>query len=135
MDESDLRVGGWKKPRRITLPRLLGLLLVLALALLLTSLAESCPMVLLQAMAAGLPALATSVGGVPEVLRHDREGLVVPAGDAAQVAAALALLRDDPERRRAMGAAARDRVLAGYTLDHCLDRLTALYAPEAPCAC
>ena len=35
MDESDLRVGGWKKPRRITLPRLLGLLLVLALALLL----------------------------------------------------------------------------------------------------
>ena len=104
-------------------------------ALLLTSLAESCPMVLLQAMAAGLPALATSVGGVPEVLRHDREGLVVPAGDAAQVAAALALLRDDPERRRAMGAAARDRVLAGYTLDHCLDRLTALYAQEAPCAC
>ena len=35
MDESDLRVGGWKKPRRITLLRLLGLLLVLALALLL----------------------------------------------------------------------------------------------------
>ncbi len=104
-------------------------------ALLLTSLAESCPMVLLQAMAAGLPALATTVGGVPEVLREGREGLLVPAGDAAQVATALSVLRDDPERRRAMGTAARDRVLAGYTLDHCLDRLTALYAQEAPCAC
>ncbi len=104
-------------------------------ALLLTSLAESCPMVLLQAMAAGLPALSSAVGGVPEVLREGREGLLVPAGDAARVAAALSLLRDDPTRRRAMGDAARERVLAAYTLEHCLDRLVAVYDPEVPCAC
>lgn len=104
-------------------------------ALLLTSLAESCPMVLLQAMAAGLPALATAVGGVPEVLREGREGLLVPAGDAAQVAAALCVLRDDPARRRAMGDAARERVLAAYTLEQCLDRLGAVYDLEVPCAC
>ena len=104
-------------------------------ALLLTSLAESCPMVLLQAMSAGLPALATTVGGVPEVLREGREGLLVPAGDAARVAAALSVLRDDPARRRAMGDAARERVLAAYTLEHCLDRLGAVYALEVPCAC
>jgi glycosyltransferase involved in cell wall biosynthesis len=104
-------------------------------ALLLTSLAESCPMVLLQAMAAGLPALATAVGGVPEVLREGREGLLVPAGDAARVAAALSALRDDPVRRRAMGDAARERVLAAYTLEHCLDRLGAVYDLEVPCAC
>lgn len=104
-------------------------------ALLLTSLAESCPMVLLQAMSAGLPALATAVGGVPEVLREGREGLLVPAGDAARVAVALSVLRDDPVRRRAMGDAARERVLAAYTLEHCLDRLGAVYDLEVPCAC
>ena len=72
---------------------------------------------------------------MPEVLREGREGLLVPAGDAARVAAALSVLRDDPARRRAMGDAARERVLAAYTLEHCLDRLGAVYALEVPCAC
>lgn len=104
-------------------------------AFLLTSLAESCPMVLLQAMASGLPAVATSVGGVPEVLRHEREGLLVPAGDPDAVAAALRTLRDDPTRRRVLGTAARERILAQYTLDGCLDSLERVYAGGRPCGC
>ncbi|ANH40214.1 Mannosylfructose-phosphate synthase [Nocardioides dokdonensis FR1436] len=104
-------------------------------ALLLTSLAESCPMVLLQAMASGLPVVATSVGGVPELLRHEREALLVPAGDPDAVATALSRLRDDPALRRALGAAARQRVLAHHTLEGCLDDLERVYAGGRPCGC
>lgn len=112
-------------------------------ALVLTSLAESCPLVLLQAMASGLPVAATTVGGVAEVVREGVEGLLVAPGEPAALAAALAALRDDPDRRARMGAAARERVLAAYTLDHCLDGLEAVYAGRGPaqgagvvaCAC
>ncbi|NYD59510.1 glycosyltransferase involved in cell wall biosynthesis [Nocardioides marinisabuli] len=104
-------------------------------ALVMTSLAESCPLVLLQALSSGLPVVATTVGGVVEVVRHGREGLLVAPGRPAAVTAALAVLRDDPGRRAAMGAAARERVLTAYTLEHCLDGLEAVYAGEAPCAC
>lgn len=68
-------------------------------------------------------------------MRHGREGLLVAPGRPAAVAAALAVLRDDPGRRAAMGAAARERVLRAYTLERCLDALEAVYAGEAPCAC
>ncbi len=101
-------------------------------ALVLTSLAESCPLVLLQAMASGLPVVATTVGGVAEVVREGRDGLLVAPGEAADLAAALAALRDDPDRRVRMGRAARQRVRAAYTLDHCLDGLEAVYAGSRP---
>lgn len=112
-------------------------------ALVLTSLAESCPLVLLQAMASALPVVATTVGGVAEVVREGRDGLLVAPGEPADLAAALAALRDDPDRRVRMGATARQRVQAAYTIDHCLDGLGAVYAGCRPgrdagvvaCAC
>jgi glycosyltransferase involved in cell wall biosynthesis len=110
----------------------------------LTSAAENCPLALLEAMAAGLPVVATAVGGVPEVVRGGVDGLLVPAGDRAAVASALARLAGDEGLRRRMGASARSRILDGYTLEHCLDGLTASYEAsrrtghgvdrgEAPC--
>lgn len=93
----------------------------------LTSAAENCPLSLLEAMASGLPVVATAVGGIPEVVRHGVDGLLCPAGDGAAVAAALATLAGDAGLRRRMGAAARQRILDGYTLDHCLDGLTTSY--------
>ncbi|MCD4534498.1 glycosyltransferase family 4 protein [Nocardioides sp. cx-169] len=100
----------------------------------LTSAAENCPLALLQAMACGLPAVATAVGGVPEVLRDGVEGLLCEVGDVAGLAAGLSALAEDPAARARMGAAARSRVLDGYTLDHCLDGLLESYARARTCA-
>jgi glycosyltransferase involved in cell wall biosynthesis len=63
---------------------------------------EGLPISLLEAMAAGVPCVATSVGGVPEVVSN--EGLLVPAGDADALADALSTLLGAPELREAVGA-------------------------------
>lgn len=93
----------------------------------LTSAAENCPLSLLEAMASGLPVVATAVGGVPEVVRDGRDGLLCTAGDRGGLARALATLAGDASLRARMGASARQRVLERFTLDHCLDGLTASY--------
>lgn len=80
----------------------------------LPSAAEACPMALLQAMALGIPVVATRVGGVPEVARDGVDGLLVAPGDVDQLARALATLAGDPRRRRAMGARAQRRVREHY---------------------
>jgi glycosyltransferase involved in cell wall biosynthesis len=95
---------------------------------LLTSRNEGTPVALVEAAAAGVPAVATRVGGVPSVVDDGRTGVLVPAGDAAAIAAAVvALVRDEP-RRRAMGAAARARAVAKWSDARLLADLRALYA-------
>ncbi|WP_298748169.1 glycosyltransferase family 4 protein [uncultured Nocardioides sp.] len=94
----------------------------------LTSAAESCPMALLQAMATGLPAVATAVGGVPEVWGPVAPQLLCPPGDPHSLASALDRLVADPALRADLGARARERVLATYTTEHCLDGLQRTYA-------
>jgi glycosyltransferase involved in cell wall biosynthesis len=71
------------------------------------SLFEGMPVSLLEAMATGLPPVATRVGGVPEVATDGVDALLVPPRDEAALAAALISLLTDPARRRALGAAAR----------------------------
>ena len=63
-------------------------------------------MAAIEAMAAGLPVVAAAVGGVPELVVDGETGLLTPPGDAAALAAALADLADDAEKRRRFGAAA-----------------------------
>ena len=67
---------------------------------------EGLPISLLEAMAAGVPCVATSVGGVPEVINNGSEGLLVPAGDGIALADALNALLHAPELRKAIGARA-----------------------------
>jgi len=67
---------------------------------------EGLPISLLEAMAAGVPCVATSVGGVPEVINNGNEGLLVPAGDGVALADALNALLHAPELRNAIGARA-----------------------------
>lgn len=86
-----------------------GRLLAAADMLLLTSLSEGIPLTLLEGMAAGLPVVATKVGGVPEVVEHGVTGLLVPAGDDQAVAEAILQLAANPEQRQSLGAAGRDR--------------------------
>jgi glycosyltransferase involved in cell wall biosynthesis len=70
----------------------------------------------IEAMAAGLPVVASSVGGLPELVADGETGILVPAGDAVALAEALARLLDDPELRRSYGAAARRRALERFDL-------------------
>lgn len=105
--------------------------LAAAHALALTSAAENCPMVLLQAMASGRPVVATAVGGVPEVVRDGVDGLLCRVDDRDGLATALAEVVDHPDRAAAMGRSARARIVAGWTLRHCVDGLQDVYRQDA----
>jgi glycosyltransferase involved in cell wall biosynthesis len=76
----------------------------------LSSRSEGAPMSILEAMAAGLPVVATRVGGVDELVADGDTGMLVPPGDAAALSAALGLLIADPALRRRLGEAGRERV-------------------------
>jgi glycosyltransferase involved in cell wall biosynthesis len=68
---------------------------------------EGTPTALVEAMSAGLPVVATDVGGVGALLTHERNGLLVPPGDPSALAAALAHLRDDAALRRRLARAGK----------------------------
>jgi len=89
--------------------------------------AEGLPMAVLEAMAAGKAVLASSVGGIPELLQDGVNGLLVPPHDADALAAALARLLGDDSLRRQLGAAARATVEAQYSTQAVCGRLAALY--------
>jgi glycosyltransferase involved in cell wall biosynthesis len=88
---------------------------------------EGTPVSLIEAAAAGLPAVSTDVGGVGEVVGGDT-GLLVPRGDAEALAEALLRLAADPEGRRARGRAARLRAVDRYGIERLLGDVAALYA-------
>ena len=83
----------------------------------LPSIYEGLPLAILEAMAAGLPVVATAVSGNPEAVEDGTTGLLVPPESAAALADALIALLADPERRRAMGEAGRARVAARFSID------------------
>jgi glycosyltransferase involved in cell wall biosynthesis len=88
---------------------------------------EGMPMALLEAMSFGLPVIATAVGGVPEIITPEVDGLLVPPGDIAALAAAMARLVGDPQLRRRLGVAARATVANRFSLEAAVERLLALY--------
>ena len=75
---------------------------------------ESFPRVVLEAMSFDLPIVSTAVHGIPEIVRPDREALLVPPGDSAALADALRRMLASPETGRALAAQARARVAAEY---------------------
>jgi glycosyltransferase involved in cell wall biosynthesis len=87
---------------------------------------EGTPVSLIEAAAAGLPAVATEVGGVHEVV-SEKTGILVPRGDAGALADALLLMAVDPARRRSCGRAARRRALDRYGAERLLGDVDALY--------
>lgn len=88
---------------------------------------EGFPNAVLEAMAARLPVVATSTGGIPEAVDDGRTGLLVPVRGPAELGAALALLIGDARLRRAMGDAGRARVEAEFALDACAAAYARLY--------
>jgi glycosyltransferase involved in cell wall biosynthesis len=81
----------------------------------LASLRESLPMVLLEAMAAGKAVVATSVGGVPEVVRHGQTGLLVRPKDSLSIAEAVISLLKAQQKRVDMGHRGREHVRANFS--------------------
>lgn len=83
--------------------------------------------VLLEAGAAGVPAVASRVGGIPDIVDDGETGLLTPPRDASALAEALRTLVQAPERRRFMGATARAKVVPQFSLEKMVDRIEALY--------
>jgi len=77
---------------------------------------EGIPVTLMEAMSCALPVVTSRISGIPELVEHERSGLLVPPGDAAGIVAALERLADSPELRRELGEAARERVRAEFDL-------------------
>ena len=92
---------------------------------------ENAPNAVLEAMRAGKPVVSTTVGGVPDMIRHDVDGLLVPPRDAEALADALVDLLQDPARRQAMGRAARRRFEERYTIGRWEDELIGILRSAA----
>ncbi len=110
-------VSGEGKQRQLALAQLFAL----------PSYIEGLPMSVLEAMAAGLPVLATAVGGIPEAVADGVEGFLVPPGDVDALAARLAQLLDDQALARRMGEAGRRKVESTFSSDAVLPRIERLY--------
>jgi glycosyltransferase involved in cell wall biosynthesis len=103
--------------------RLLGMADVAVLP----SYAEGLPYALLEAMAAGIPVLATPVGAIPDVVSDGLHGYLVPARDPAAIAEAISRFAADREKLSWMSRACRKRVLAAYSVERLAGELTLQY--------
>lgn len=91
------------------------------------SLNEGMGRVILEAAAAGVPAVATDVGGIPDVVEHGRTGWIVPPCDAAALADALIALVHDAAQRQRLGRAAREKAVPAFSLENMVRQIETLY--------
>jgi len=96
-------------------------------ALVLPSVNEGTPVSVIEALAAERPAVATRVGGTPDIIRDGIDGFLVDPADPGELAERLAELARDATRRAAMGAAGRARVLERYAVSRLIDDIDRLY--------
>jgi glycosyltransferase involved in cell wall biosynthesis len=92
----------------------------------LPSLNEGMGRVLVEAMAAGKPIVASNVGGIPDLVQHGHNGLLVPPGDEKALAAAILQLINDPEKAKLMGQRGRE-LCHQFSIDAMVQKLDALY--------
>src|SRR5262249_13645840 len=88
--------------------------------------AESLPYIVLEAAAAGLPMLATDVGGIPEIF-GPHHPLLLPAGDAPKPAHAIGVAPTDPAPTLAGAQTLRERARAGFSIETMVERVMAAY--------
>lgn len=88
---------------------------------------EGVPLAVLSGLAAGLPVVATAVGGLPEVVRDGESGILIPPGQPETLASVVLDLAADEARRRSLGARARRFIEEEYSLDAAARRVTTLY--------
>ena len=102
-------------------------LLAIADLMLLPSEMEGFGLAALEAMACGVPPIASHVGGLPEVVDHDRDGFLLPVGDIDGMAEAARNVLGDPPRRKALGAAAREKALTRFSADKIIPQYEQYY--------
>jgi len=88
---------------------------------------EGLPLVVIEAMAAGKPVVATAVGGVPELVENGLTGLLVPSDNANALAEALLLLAEDPELRQVMGQKGQKKAIDRFDISRTAREYEALY--------
>jgi glycosyltransferase involved in cell wall biosynthesis len=94
---------------------------------LITSKREGLPLSLIEAMMAARPIVATSVGGIPDAISNNAEGLVVDPGDRGALVEAVLTLAGDPDRRSRLGMRARERALKQFAPEKVLEGLEGIY--------
>jgi glycosyltransferase involved in cell wall biosynthesis len=92
---------------------------------------EGLPVVLIEAMAAGVPVVASHLSGIPELVENEMTGLTVPPGDSRAIAEAIARLAADPVLRSRLAGSGRERVARDFDLDRNAKRLIALFGERA----
>lgn len=95
---------------------------------------EGCPYVVLDAFAAGVPVLATRVGGIPDLIQDGANGTLIPAEDVPALSAAIAALLQSPTRRRGIATAAQQS-LSRHTLTAMADSIERVYHKVAMPSC
>ncbi len=93
----------------------------------LASFAEGLPVVLMEAMAKGIPCVSTRIAAIPELIEHERTGLAVAPGDETGLANALQRLLEEPGLRRQLGAAGRMAVAGQHDIAQCGNGMEALF--------
>jgi glycosyltransferase involved in cell wall biosynthesis len=117
--EGAVELAGWRDKSELELPR--GRVFVLA------SHEEGMPNVVLEAMACGLPVVATAVGGTVEVVASGTTGTLIPPREPGRLAQALLAYLDDPGRAQAHGLAGRQRVIDHFTIHKTVEAYLRLY--------
>ncbi|MDE2027686.1 MAG: glycosyltransferase [Candidatus Omnitrophica bacterium] len=100
----------------------------------LSSLTEGVPLTILEAMASGVPVVATNVGGNSEIIENNVTGLLVPAGDPNAVEQALRRLLNDRDLAGRLGKLAHERVCERYSLNTMIEKYMEVYNSLAPLA-
>lgn len=100
--------------------------------LVLPSFMEGLPVVLMEAMALGVPVVATRVAGIPELVRDEESGLLFDPADWQALAGAVARLAADPALRTRLATAGRQRIEREFAIERATARLPALFARDAP---
>jgi glycosyltransferase involved in cell wall biosynthesis len=95
-------------------------------AFVLPSFAEGIPVVLMEAMASGLPCISTRIAGIPELIEDGENGLLVPASDVDGLCARILRLIEDPSLCERLRHSARRRICAEYDLEHNIGKLAEL---------
>lgn len=98
----------------------------------LPSFAEGVPVVLMEAMAAGVPVLTTQIAGVPELVTHGNSGWLVPPGNVASLTEGLASLMDDADLRNRFGKAGQEKVAAEFNVVLEAKKLADIFQQVAP---
>ncbi len=96
----------------------------------LSSLREGLPNVLLEAMALEVPIVTTRVAGIPKLVTHDDNGLIVEPGSVSQLVEGLRRLLSSPDQRVQLGKRGRDTIEANYSFTHRMAKIAKIYDLE-----